>query len=406
MNRLFIIGNGFDLAHGLPTSYNNFIDDFWTNLKLNYKKEFIKNFVTINELHNGFLSLNKINSFEDLISNIEMHASDRGNYYDARNYKYYYDKTRSNILFNIKNDFFKTINIKKSIQNWVDIENEYYKELKKIAKSSERRLENDKKLVEKLNIEFNEVKTLLEKYLTEKVQKKFDLNKTPSNRKWIEIYNVFKPINHMETNLNEEFTDPSDKTSLNRLLRTQKRGSIETFSLLLNFNYTTSIGPYFGFLRQEGFNASTCYIHGRLNSEENLMNFGFGDEMDEDYKSIENIDDNEYLKYFKSFQYLQNKNYNSLLNYINGEKFQVCILGHSCGLSDRTLLNTIFEHKNCRSIKVFYHQNGDWDNYTDIVQNISRHFNDKKIMREKIVPKSLCKPLPQEASFDLKTKEA
>ncbi|OYQ49265.1 hypothetical protein CHU92_00385 [Flavobacterium cyanobacteriorum] len=29
MNRLIIIGNGFDLAHGLPTGYCNFIDWYW-----------------------------------------------------------------------------------------------------------------------------------------------------------------------------------------------------------------------------------------------------------------------------------------------------------------------------------------------------------------------------------------
>ena len=29
MNRLVIIGNGFDLAHGLPTSYKDFIDNYW-----------------------------------------------------------------------------------------------------------------------------------------------------------------------------------------------------------------------------------------------------------------------------------------------------------------------------------------------------------------------------------------
>ncbi len=33
MNRLVIIGNGFDLAHGLPTSYKDFIDDYWANVK-------------------------------------------------------------------------------------------------------------------------------------------------------------------------------------------------------------------------------------------------------------------------------------------------------------------------------------------------------------------------------------
>lgn len=39
MNRLFIIGNGFDLAHGLPTSYNHFIDDYIQNLLVKLAKD-------------------------------------------------------------------------------------------------------------------------------------------------------------------------------------------------------------------------------------------------------------------------------------------------------------------------------------------------------------------------------
>jgi hypothetical protein len=31
MNRLIIIGNGFDLAHGLKTSFNDFISDYFCN---------------------------------------------------------------------------------------------------------------------------------------------------------------------------------------------------------------------------------------------------------------------------------------------------------------------------------------------------------------------------------------
>jgi hypothetical protein len=29
MNRIILIGNGFDLAHCLPTSYKDFIDNYW-----------------------------------------------------------------------------------------------------------------------------------------------------------------------------------------------------------------------------------------------------------------------------------------------------------------------------------------------------------------------------------------
>ena len=32
MNRIIIIGNGFDMAHKLKTGYRDFIDDYWNNV--------------------------------------------------------------------------------------------------------------------------------------------------------------------------------------------------------------------------------------------------------------------------------------------------------------------------------------------------------------------------------------
>ncbi|MFB0946475.1 MAG: hypothetical protein QMB24_10075, partial [Spirosomataceae bacterium] len=58
------------------------------------------------------------------------------------------------------------------------------------------------------------------------------------------------------------------------------------------------------------------------------------------------------------------------------------------------LLNTLFEHDNCASIKPFYHQRDDGtDNYSDIVRNISRNFNNKIKMRDRVVNKTYCSPL-------------
>ena len=69
-------------------------------------------------------------------------------------------------------------------------------------------------------------------------------------------------------------------------------------------------------------------------------------------------------------------------------------MGHSCGKSDRTLLNTLFEHRNCVSIKPYYYQkpNGT-DNYIELVQNISRNFTDMKLMRDRVVIKPYTEPL-------------
>ena len=73
-------------------------------------------------------------------------------------------------------------------------------------------------------------------------------------------------------------------------------------------------------------------------------------------------------------------------------------MGHSCGLSDRVLLNNLFEHKNCVSIKPFYwkHKDGKGniiDDYNGIYMNISRNFNDINLMRYRVVDKTKCKPL-------------
>lgn len=45
MNRIVLIGNGFDIAHGLKTSYANFIDWYWEQRV----KSFVGNYTNISE---------------------------------------------------------------------------------------------------------------------------------------------------------------------------------------------------------------------------------------------------------------------------------------------------------------------------------------------------------------------
>lgn len=404
MNRLVIIGNGFDLAHGLPTSYGHFIDDFWKNFRDKVQTEEYKEFVYSNEMYYQYYSnYGEINNFKDFINSINEYKKNyTGIYYDPHQIKLENNHSDDRIIFQFKNQFFKIIN-RKNLENWVDIENVYYEILKEKAIPSlglnKHSYPND---IFELNKEFEQVKNLLEKYLINQVTNRYlfqiDHNDT-INHKF--IYENLKPISifNKEENILEQFKKEEDIDEIKELLLKQKKEeSIESNIYFLNFNYTNTIQLlYKGLLENEYKNVFINNIHGEIgNSGENKINFGFGDEMDEDYKRIENINDKEYLKNFKSFQYMQNSNYRDLLKYIDSDKFQVIIMGHSCGLSDRTLLNTIFEHNNCRSIKVFYHKKENTtDNYTEIIQNISRHFDNKKQMREKIVEKTISKPLPQ-----------
>lgn len=95
----------------------------------------------------------------------------------------------------------------------------------------------------------------------------------------------------------------------------------------------------------------------------------------------------------KTPRHLETNNYRRVLTFIEASPYQVYIMGHSCGNSDRTLLNRIFEHPYCISIKPFFHK--EKDNYLDIVQNISRNFTDAHKMRDRVVNKMYCQPLPQ-----------
>jgi hypothetical protein len=404
MNRLVIIGNGFDLAHGLPTSYKDFIDDYWKSVKGSSHND---EFISFQNMALGF-KFEQVESLEGL-ANFIMQYDEKIKFSEAEIYIEYGNDIqtgkypREHVLI-YKNEFFRLIN-KKLIQNWVDIENEYYRLVKvvvnlklanKLVDEEEFEISRKGKII-KLNKEFEQIKNLLEKYLKDKI--------IESNKRIAPISDLLK-INKRTHDHYLEFPS-QDQDELREFYKgytLNKRKGINT--RFLNFNYTKTIDSYHSLTKEHGEdrnygNVENIQIHGRLGDNNNRINFGFGDEMDEDYKIIENLDDNEYLKNFKSFQYLQNSNYKTLLDYIDMDKFQVLILGHSCGLSDRTLLNTVFEHINCRSIKVFYHETIDLngkvikDNYSEIIQNISRHFNKKKLMREKIVNKTLCQPLPQ-----------
>jgi hypothetical protein len=136
------------------------------------------------------------------------------------------------------------------------------------------------------------------------------------------------------------------------------------------------------------------YIHGKLNNPHNPIIFGFGDEHDKDFKKFETIKSKEQFDHIKSFKYSKTVNYQKALGYIDSCAFEVYVLGHSCGLSDRTLLKSIFEHENCKSIRVFYYENGNGTNdYWDKQIDISRHFYDKSLFRKKLVSEQNSIPL-------------
>ena len=283
-------------------------------------------------------------------------------YHNIDNILDFISQNISHIKF--KNEFLKQLTKKQFLENWVDIEFEYFENLKKVKTKPE--------LLVKLNSDLNEIKHLLVNYL-----KQIEIQKAIDN---------FRLKRNIGKLIYEDF---SKRDLTNEVLKSDF--SLQPNEILfLNFNYTETESIYnepsqlqLGDINIENFKISTIHIHGTLeNAPTNPLIFGYGDEIDEEFKELEKLNNSICLDFIKSIAYLDSPNYRELIRFIDSDYYQTLILGHSCGVSDRTLLNTIFEHKNYCSIKPYYYQiDSSNDNYSDLIKNITRNFHSKAIMR-------------------------
>jgi hypothetical protein len=99
------------------------------------------------------------------------------------------------------------------------------------------------------------------------------------------------------------------------------------------------------------------------------------------------------LDFAKSFGYFRTPAYQNLSGFIRNTDYELHIIGHSCGLSNRTLLSQIFESKRCYSIQLHYYNNE--KEYINNAQEISRHFKNKIGMRSKLRPYTQSTACPQ-----------
>ena len=124
MNRIILIGNGFDLAHGLKTSYADFINWYWGEWGKRLRRGQDK-------LEDDGLCSFKLNDGIDLLS----WAYVFGWYYKRQNpFMPWDDNEVVNLVkqdtklckFVFKDFFFREICNSVETKGWVDIENLYY----------------------------------------------------------------------------------------------------------------------------------------------------------------------------------------------------------------------------------------------------------------------------------------
>ncbi len=353
MNRLIILGNGFDINHGLPSRFEDFM--LWY-LKPFFKDLELSDHEQDNDLFTFKTSLTKFtdaNQFELWKKNNFIDTMDLNSIRS-----FFKGSMKDSVKFTIKGEFLKTLLIKNGEYKWLDVEQTLFRVLSKYADEYRINKLNVERSLENLNSEFENFKIKLEEYLLSEVNPRIMYSKSETS-----FLSLFaEPIIIGHTPL---FNDPVNEI------------------LFLNFNYTSTAEKYIKCMPYElSRRVTRIDIHGLLGNKKNPIIFGSGNATYESNKLIEDTDHDQFLEHFKLIQYFNTDNHQKTMKFVNDKPFEVAIVGHSCGLSDGVLLKSIFESKNCIKILPCYYSEEDFK--TRLI-NIYRHFTDKNMMLDKVL---------------------
>jgi hypothetical protein len=367
LNRIILIGNGFDRSLGMPTSYSHFLDwifqEALKELVIKAKNSDVLylgsnyNYSLENDLLKLVVNSGTIGWLERLIDGKKAYKEyllDRDKLSKQHEFKF---------IFKPKHSFISELFSNYSQNSWVDIEQVYFKTL----------LETNEQNIKEFHIYFDLLKQKLLTYLKTLEINKSHLDKIMSKYK----KHFFGKIIGYDSSM--KIYEEMDDTPAH--------------FYFVNFNYTNFLLQLMDYAPIYASDEYTVnHIHGDL--DDFPIIFGYGNETGENYSRLESLG-NDYLENIKSTHYFNSTHYRDLENQLN-DPYEVYVYGLSCGLSDQILLNTIMQKENCKQIRIFYNKLEDGnDNYRETLMNISRVFDDKEVMRSKIISKQKDDYIPQ-----------
>lgn len=347
MNKLVLIGNGFDIAHGLPTTYINYLDSIKNSIvqKIQLSSSSYRHEIIGQPCKRGRSFIHKLDEIkeEDPWLGAEI------------NQKTHVIELKPNPHATENSIYYKSLILEHNLNGyWSDLESHYFKTINKNS--------GKKSAILTINKEFEHLKSLLFSYLKNEVEDKIGNSETYT---FSENHSIFQMLENGHNSY--EF----DK------------------HFFINFNYTSKILNQYAFwLRQTKGKEKVpqpINIHGDLVNPSNPIIFGYGDDNSEEYRGLQDLKENSLLKNFKTFQYLRSSRYKQVLSLLESDKeIYVQIIGHSCDMTDKALLRTIFQHPNVKFIEATFHESE--GRYFEKLYNISRIFDDTSLMREKLIP--------------------
>jgi hypothetical protein len=350
MNRLVIVGNGFDIAMGCPTRVEDFILQL---LILDIEKMYFGRSEEVKYLNPT--------RFQYYFSNHELMESIKKDY------------SLEQLLnhLKLKNIGIKDLLLEQVIKNrrytgWYDIECTYRDVLFKSYKSNNRPWSIERMTL--LNDSMAKICIDLEEYL-KAAQLKFD---SRVNSEFREFFYKFFQLSYCF----------------------DERLFIEGQVAFVNFNYTNILSKCIsGFMDIKSF--EIYHIHGSLentNGNSPIL-VGYGDDISKSFEDILSFQDYELsMQFIKPMHYGRNDTFSQILNFVNSGDFELYIVGHSCSRSDHTILSSLVNNLHCKGIRIFHR--GHYEDYFKRSASLTIHFESRQRAKEIIFHHDLASIIP------------
>lgn len=333
MKNVLVIGNGFDIAHGLYTKYIDFYN-FCNAIKrvINDKKE-----IAIREdIKEELLKSEFMKSTANIINNK----------------KIVNDDILEKIIKICKNNYWLNCIEERNLSNdphWCDIEGVIADEISKFSYVT-KKYSSTKLRPQALMNESREIISIYKKIM----------NYTQEKQSFKANVYLFKEKLLSDLNDLTWMLEIYLSKFLNRKSKTYKFFETLNIDYIINFNYTDTYNKLYK------KNIPTHFIHGKIrNNDKDAMNmvFGIGDSINEDDNNYEFI---EFQKYYQRIIYKTGNDYAKWLD--NDEIMNIFIFGHSVNEVDGDIIERLITRKHT-NIYIYYY---DQQALNSIVANLTR----------------------------------
>lgn len=355
--KILLIGNGFDLAHGLPTSYKDFLDfckmvrELYTYpiIDNEYNQKKLIDWNTDKTIKSKLLECyeNRKNCFEDKITT------------QCKELDELYDCIKENVLINYFLEREKSIG-----ENWIDFESEISNVVQAIE-TLKGYIERDEDV---LKIKDTKQQTIIYflKIAKKSLQDVFNLKRIDGFIEDISI-ELDKLIRSLEIYICE-FVNEIDIIKENDDIKTI------TPDYVLSFNYSNTYERIYGQSKEVTYD----YIHGKADIENNVdtCNLVLGiDEYLEDDKN----DKLEFIAFKKFYQRIYKSTDSTYMKWVEQIKkypevnHNLFIFGHSLDKTDRDILKLLICNDNVTTKIYYYRKNkNDKKELGKLIKNLVR----------------------------------